>query len=163
MNFNGADIAPGDRRRFLKAASGCVASAMLGNVAPRVLMADDALARAAAEGPDLPRPTPAQLRWQDCELGLIYHFDMPVAAGAFASNNQTRRTFDPALYNPVKLDTDQWIEAAKAAGARYAVFTATHFNGFMQWQSDLYVSVHFVCAHGQGGVDVNRRTSWRCA
>ena len=45
---------------------------------------------------------------------------------------------DPNLYQPRKLDTDQWIEAAKACGARYAVFTATHFNGFMQWQSDLY-------------------------
>src|SRR5699024_3255516 len=41
-------------------------------------------------------------------------------------------------YNPKKLDTDQWIAAAKAAGANYAVFTATHFNGFMQWQSDIY-------------------------
>jgi alpha-L-fucosidase len=30
------------------------------------------------------------------------------------------------------------MEAAKACGARYAIFTATHSNGFMQWQSDLY-------------------------
>ena len=27
---------------------------------------------------------------------------------------------------------------AKAAGARYAVFTATHFEGFLNWQSDIY-------------------------
>ena len=83
-----------------------------------------------------PRPTPAQLRWQQCEVGVIFHFDMPVAAGAFAPNNEVRKTFDPALYNPEALDTDAWIAAAKAAGARYAVFTATHFNGFLQWQSD---------------------------
>jgi alpha-L-fucosidase len=86
----------------------------------------------------LPVPTPAQLRWQDCEIGVIYHFDMPVVAGDFTPNNATRKTYDPGLYNPAKLDTDQWIAAAKAADAKYAIFTATHFNGFMQWQSDLY-------------------------
>jgi len=132
-----------DRRRFLKAGCGCLGTAAVGAVTARTIFAaptsgDDAVSRAAAERPDLPRPTPAQRKWQDCEVGLIYHFDMPIAAREFARNNTARRRFDPALYNPTKLDTDQWIEAAKAAGARYAVFTATHFNGFMQWQSDLY-------------------------
>lgn len=91
-----------------------------------------------ASATNLPKPTKAQQVWQDCELGIIYHFDLPIVAGVFAGNNTVRERLDPALYNPVKLDTDQWIEAAKAMGARYAVFTATHFNGFMQWQSDLY-------------------------
>ncbi len=86
----------------------------------------------------LPRPTPAQRAWQDCEVGVIYHFDLPIAARTHAPNNSTRERFDPCLYNPARLDTDQWLEAAKVAGARYAVFTATHFNGFLQWQSDLY-------------------------
>ncbi len=86
----------------------------------------------------LPRPTSAQVAWQDAEIGLIYHFDMPVAAGRFAPNNTLRETLPADLYNPSRLDTDQWIEAARAAGARYALFTATHFNGFLQWQSDLY-------------------------
>lgn len=86
----------------------------------------------------IPKPTPAQLRWQNCEIGVIYHLDMPGVAGFDVGNNATRKTFDPKLYNPAKLDTDQWVHAAKAAGAKYAVFTATHFNGFMQWQSDLY-------------------------
>jgi alpha-L-fucosidase len=127
------------RRQFLKttcrhAAAGIAASTTL---APglRALTADD---RVSGDGTNLPRPTAAQQVWQDCEVGLIYHFDLPVAAGEFAGNNTVRRKLDPALYNPTKLDTDQWMEAAKAAGARYAVFTATHFNGFMQWQSDLY-------------------------
>ena len=69
---------------------------------------------------------------------MIYHFDLPVAAGDRTGNNAVRKTFDPNLYQPRQLDTDQWLEAAKACGARYALFTATHFNGFMQWQSDLY-------------------------
>jgi len=88
--------------------------------------------------PSLPRPTQAQRVWQDCEIGIIYHFDLPVAAGRFEANNAVRETLDPKNYHPAELDTDQWIEAAKAAGAQYAIFTATHFNGFLQWQTDLY-------------------------
>ncbi len=93
-------------------------------------------------------PTTAQQVWQDCEIGLIYHFDLPVASGRYAPNNTYRKTIDPNLYQPRKLDTDQWLEAAKVVGAKYAIFTATHFSGFMQWQSELY-------PYGL------RQTSWR--
>ncbi len=87
----------------------------------------------------IPMPTPAQVSWQDCELGILYSFDLAIAAGRFdVKNNAYKEIFDPQKYNPEKLDTGQWIEAAKAAGAKYAIFTATHFNGFMQWQSDIY-------------------------
>jgi alpha-L-fucosidase len=81
---------------------------------------------------------PAQLAWQDCEVGVLFSFDMPIAARDFTNCFRIRHAFDPSQYRPEKLDTDQWIEVAKAAGAGYAVFTATHFNGFMQWQSDAY-------------------------
>jgi len=103
-------------------------------------VSSSAIDSSEAAGPPaaLPRPTAAQLRWQDYEVGVIFHFDLPVAARRFARNNTVRERLDPQLYNPAKLDTDQWAEVAKAAGARYAIFTATHFNGFMQWQSDLY-------------------------
>lgn len=86
----------------------------------------------------LVRPSPAQIAWQDCEVGVLYHFDLPVAAGNYSLQDASRKTFDPNLYQPKKLDTDQWLTAAKSAGAKYAIFTATHFNGFMQWQSGLY-------------------------
>ena len=40
-------------------------------------------------------PSSAQVAWQDCEIGLIYHFDMAIAAGNFAPNNTHRQRFDP--------------------------------------------------------------------
>lgn len=86
----------------------------------------------------LPLPTFPQMEWQDCELGLLYSFDIGIAAKQYAPNNYIQTTFDPNVYAPARLDTDQWLRAAKAAGATYAIFTATHFSGFMQWQSDLY-------------------------
>ena len=114
--------------------------AFLGVAATAAAAAATRLGRAgtASAAASRPLPTPAQLNWQDAEVGVIFHFDMPVAAGDPAPNNLTRRVFDPDLYRPAKLDTDQWAEAARAAGARYAIFTATHFNGFLQWPSDAY-------------------------
>ena len=41
------------------------------------------------------------------------------------------------IFNPRCLDTDQWIRAAKAAGARFAILTATHETGFALYQSDV--------------------------
>lgn len=94
------------------------------------------LSSAAPAAPALPRPTRAQAAWQDFELGIVFHFDMPV----FAPDGwkEYKQSFDPNIYQPAKLDTDQWIAAAKEMGCRYAIFTATHFNGFLQWQSDIY-------------------------
>ena len=75
---------------------------------------------------ELVKPLPKQVAWQDCELGGVYHFDLTVyAKGGWAGH--VREPLDPNLYKPVKLDTDQWLEAAEAMGARYAIFTATHF------------------------------------
>ena len=94
----------------------------------------------------IPVPKPAQIAWQDYELGIVFHYDLPV----FSPSGWApyKRSFDPNLYQPLKLDTDQWIAAAKEMGCGYAIFTATHFNGFLQWQSDIY-------PYGL------RQTSWR--
>ena len=92
-----------------------------------------ALPRVFAAGTDeasLPLPTEVQRRWADMELGMFYHYDIPIFGGG--------RAPAPDRYNPARLDTDQWMEAAKAYGAKYVVLTAKHGAGFMQWQSDIY-------------------------
>jgi alpha-L-fucosidase len=96
-----------------------------------------ALAGCASAAPrTLPLPTSAQFAWQDFEVGIVFHYDLPVFAPS--GWEAIKGTLDPNLYQPRRLDTDQWLEAAKSAGCRYAIFTATHFNGFLQWQSDIY-------------------------
>ena len=87
---------------------------------------------------DLARPTPAQVRWQDFELGVIFHYDLPLFAPGGWGPETRHQTWDPNLFQPPQLDTDQWLEAAAALGASYAIFTATHHGGFLQWQSDAY-------------------------
>ncbi len=118
------------RRGFFAGLAGAAAGATMRLGARTPPQALDAPSNA------FPRPKRAQLTWQDFEVGMLFSLDMPVfAQGGW---RETRETFDPNLYNPAQLDTDQWLQAAKDAGCRYALFTATHFNGFLQWQSDLY-------------------------
>ena len=96
--------------------------------------------RAATPSDDagLPYPTPEQAAWQDLELGLFYHFDIPVFTDGGEGDWQRQGHLDPSVYNPPKLNTDQWLEAAKAMGAGYTVFVAKHCTGFISWQSDAY-------------------------
>jgi len=85
----------------------------------------------------LPRPTKNQAQWQDYEIGIFYHYDM----NAFIPN-WNHRKYDnfpkPEIFNPTKLNVNQWMEVAKSLDAKYAVLTATHGSGFMLWQSDAY-------------------------
>ncbi|MBD3267374.1 glycoside hydrolase family 29 [bacterium] len=93
----------------------------------------------AQDEPAIVKPLPKQAAWQDLELGLVYHFDLDVyMPGGHHHERSRREVLDPSLYTPAKLDTDQWLEAAKAMGCKYAIFTATHHQGFLQWQSDIY-------------------------
>jgi alpha-L-fucosidase len=46
----------------------------------------------------------------------------------------TKHAAPPAsTFNPDKLDTDTWAQAAKSFGAKYAVLTASHRSGFALW------------------------------
>jgi len=85
----------------------------------------------------LPKPTPQQLARQDLELGLFIHYDINVFQPGWDHRQYATRP-EASVFNPRELNTDQWMEAARAMGARYAVFTAKHGSGFMCWQSDLY-------------------------
>lgn len=85
-----------------------------------------------------PLPTPAQLRWQDAGLGVLVSYDLHTFGDGRYVQRQARVTpiDDVDRFAPQQLDTDQWIRAVKAAGARFAILTASHESGFRLWQSD---------------------------
>ena len=85
-----------------------------------------------------PRPTPAQQRWQKWEIGALFSFDLTTYREDGADHCRDHPLMDPEVFRPDALDTDQWLEVASAAGVRYALLTASHESGFMNWQSDLY-------------------------
>ena len=87
----------------------------------------------------VPLPNDNQLAWHEAEMGVVFHYDLHVFDGQVygQGNNRINPIEDYNIFNPTQLDTDQWIEAAKAAGAKFAVLTATHETGFGLWQSDV--------------------------
>jgi alpha-L-fucosidase len=86
-----------------------------------------------------PLPAPAQLAWQRAELGVVFHYDLHVFDGKKygQGNNRISPVPDYNIFHPSRLNTDQWVKAAKDAGARFAILTVTHETGFALYQSDV--------------------------
>ena len=85
-----------------------------------------------------PKPSAPQLAWQKAEVGVLISYDLPVFQGTPYNQAQNRITpfTNVNIFNPTQLNTDQWIQAAKAGGAKFAVLTVTHETGFALYQSD---------------------------
>lgn len=92
------------------------------------LFAAAPLAAQSANAVDL-KPSPQQVRWQDLEFGVIVHF----GTNTFLNREWGDGTASPSVFNPTHADPEQWLAAAKAAGARYVVLVAKHHDGFCLW------------------------------
>jgi alpha-L-fucosidase/beta-glucanase (GH16 family) len=77
------------------------------------------------------RPSPRQLAWQELEFIAFIHFGV----NTFTGREWGTGMEDPKIFNPEKLDTDQWCRMMKAAGMTQAVLTAKHHDGFCLWQT----------------------------
>ncbi len=79
------------------------------------------------------RPTPRQLEWADAEVGVIIHLDVQVFEPTYRFREMRGYTPAPTVFAPPELDTDQWLDTARRAGAKYAVLVAKHCSGFSLW------------------------------
>jgi len=118
-----------DRREFIRTAATSAGGLALLSKAG----AEDLSAKA------FPRPTSAQYAWQEAELGVIFHYDLHLFDDKRYKQRENRLTDygEPNIFKPTELDTDQWIAAAKACNAQFALVTASHETGFRLWQSDV--------------------------
>ena len=80
-------------------------------------------------------PSDKQVAWADAEIGVIIHLDINIYAPESFDYKDSRTLPDVNLFSPSKLNTDQWIRTAKAAGAAYAILTVKHGTGFCLWPS----------------------------
>ena len=76
-------------------------------------------------------PSPRQMRWYDTEFYVFVHFTV----NTYTDNEWGDGTEDPAIFDPVRFDPDQWVSAVKSAGAKALIFTAKHHDGFCLWPS----------------------------
>ncbi|MFG0331517.1 MAG: alpha-L-fucosidase [Phycisphaerales bacterium] len=132
------------------------------------LLVGSTIAVRSAAGPDrsgqessLAKPTPAQLAWQDHELGVFIHF----APNTWQDQEADDLTTPLSEINPRALDTDEWVAAAKAMGAGYLVFTAKHVGGFCWWPTETteYSVKHVAWKNGEGDLMADLAASCRRA
>jgi alpha-L-fucosidase len=92
-----------------------------------------------AKSQKIPLPKKSQLIWQDAELTALISYDLHVFDGK--RYNQAQNRINPIedynIFNPTKLDTDQWVRAVKEMGGKIAILTVTHETGFALYQSDV--------------------------
>lgn len=77
-------------------------------------------------------PSPRQLRLQEMEFYAFVHFTV----NTFTGREWGDGTESPALFNPIKMNADQWVEAIKAAGMKGLILTCKHHDGFCLWPSN---------------------------
>jgi alpha-L-fucosidase len=80
-----------------------------------------------------PVPNDNQVRWQEMEYYAFIHF---------STNTFTNQEWgygapeDAMLFNPTKLDCDQWARVCKDAGMKGIIITAKHHSGFCLWPTE---------------------------
>jgi alpha-L-fucosidase len=77
-------------------------------------------------------PSERQLRWQKLEMVAFFHFGM----NTFTGKEWGDGTEDPKLFNPKKLNAEQWVKTAKDAGFKQVILTTKHHDGFCLWQTN---------------------------
>ena len=89
------------------------------------------------DGTKIALPTKEQLAFQGNEIGVLIHFDPSQYLGLNGCNQVPELVPKPDLFDPVSLDTDQWMDAAAALGAKFATFVAKHNCGFATWPTEV--------------------------
>lgn len=78
------------------------------------------------------RPLQAlQQDFVDLRFGMFIHFNIPT----YVNEDWPDPDASPEIFNPVKLNCDQWADAAKAANMTYGCLTTKHHSGFSIWDT----------------------------
>ena len=72
-----------------------------------------------------------QQQFVDLRLGMFIHFNIPT----FMDQDWADPDASPAIFNPTKLNCDQWAKAAKSANMSYGCLTTKHHSGFCIWDT----------------------------
>jgi alpha-L-fucosidase len=91
-------------------------------------------------------PAPAQnlhalqQKFEDLRFGMFIHFNIPT----FMNEDWADPDASPSLFDPKKLDCQQWALAAKSAHMSYGCLTTKHHSGFCIWDTKTtdYNSMH---------------------
>lgn len=77
-------------------------------------------------------PSDAQKMWMNLKFGLMFHFGV----NTYNDLEWSDGSLPASSFNPTSLNTDEWCEAAKLAGANYVMPVAKHMDGFCLWKTN---------------------------
>ena len=103
-------------------------------------------------------PSKRQIAHQRREFYGFVHFTV----NTFTGKEWGDGTEDEAIFNPVKMDADQWCDALCAAGMKGLILTCKHHDGFCLWPS--HYTTHTVAAssYREGKGDIVKEVSEAC-
>ncbi len=72
-----------------------------------------------------------QQQFVDLRFGMFIHFNIPT----YMDQDWADPDAPASLFNPTKLNCDQWAKAAKSANMSYGCLTTKHHSGFCIWDT----------------------------
>lgn len=95
---------------------------------PLLFIAVAAFSQKAPQKKSLPQ---LQQEFVDLRFGMFIHFNIPT----FMDHDWADPEASPSIFNPAKLNCDQWAKAAKSANMSYGCLTTKHHSGFAIWDT----------------------------
>jgi alpha-L-fucosidase len=96
-----------------------------------LLTASVAVSANAQTTPSAQQLKKLQQQFIDDRFGMFIHFNIPTYADADWPDPEA----SPSIFNPTKLNCDQWAKAAKSANMTYGCLTTKHHSGFCIWDT----------------------------
>ncbi len=104
------------------------------------------------------RPHNRQIKHQQLEFYAFVHFTV----NTFTDKEWGDGTESPSIFNPEKLDTEQWVRAVKSAGMNGLILTCKHHDGFCLWQTKYTEHSVVSSPYKNGNGDIVKEVSDAC-
>ncbi|MCH5324041.1 MAG: alpha-L-fucosidase [Eubacterium sp.] len=103
-------------------------------------------------------PDKRQVEFQQLEFYSFVHFTV----NTFTDREWGDGTESPSIFDPAKLDPEQWVTAIKSAGMRGLILTCKHHDGFCLWPSKHTAHTVASSPYKSGKGDIVKETADAC-